>query len=217
MIGLLGKISDHMLALLATTTGNVARSLLFDRETREVLLELVPDRSRDALRQVIKKNLRVISSTRSLTDQKINDLELLCKESYKLNLTSYPHPRAKLSPSVHKLLGHTWELIRLNDNKALGSLSEGGIEACNKLLRRYCIRLSRKRGQYENLFDCQKRLWVHSDPVLEQIRLDALPFCSVTSEGIPPVGAARSFILCLRARILWLRVSLPNFLFVCAL
>ena len=36
----------------------------------------------------------------------------------------------------------------------LGTIAEGGLEACNKLLRRYRIRLSRKCTQVDNLKDC---------------------------------------------------------------
>ena len=63
------------------------------------------------------------------------EFEVFNRETYKLILTTYPPPKVKNSPSVHKLLGHTWDLIALNDNHGLGTVSEGGIEACNKLLR----------------------------------------------------------------------------------
>ena len=165
-----------------TTTGNVARRLLFDTSTREILLQLVPERRRGPLREVMKRLavvLRVISSTRRLSAQKAEDFESFCKETYKLILITFPSPVARLSPSVHKLLAHSWELIKLNENQALGNVSEGGIEACNKLLRRYRIRLSRKRSQHDNLFDCAKRLWVNSDPVIQEMRLATLPYCKV--------------------------------------
>ena len=37
-----------------------------------------------------------------------------------------------------------------NDNRGLGNLSEGGVEACNKLLRRFKISLSRKCDHVTN-------------------------------------------------------------------
>ena len=108
--------------------------------------------------------LRVISSKRELREEKVTEFN---RETYKLILTSYPPPQVKISPSVHKLLGHSWDLVALNDNFGLGTVSEGGIEACNKLLRRYRTQLSRKTSQHDYLQDCVKRLWVNSDPVLE--------------------------------------------------
>ena len=164
-----------------TTSENVCRCLLYDRETRDALLELVPERNREKLRKIIIRiavALRVVSSKNELLEEKVMEFEVFNRETYKLILTTYPPPKVKISPSVHKLLGHTWDLIALNDNHGLGTVSEGGIKACNKLLRRYRTRLSRKRSQHENLQDCAKRLWVSSDPVLEDKRLKALPVCS---------------------------------------
>lgn len=167
-----------------TTSGNVCRRLLFDKETREILLELVPERNRNKLRIIAVRlavALRVVSSKNELQEEKVAELEAFNRETYKKILTSYPPPQVKISPSVHKLLGHSWDLIALNDNHGLGTVSEGGIEACNKLLRRYRIRLSRKRNQHDNLHDCAKRLWVGSDPVLEDMRLKHLPVCNKCS------------------------------------
>ena len=167
-----------------TTSGNVCRRLLFDKETREILLELVPERNRDKLRVIAVRlavALRVVSSKNELQEEKVAEFEAFNRETYKKILTSYPPPQVKISPSVHKLLGHSWDLIALNDNCGLGTVSEGGIEACNKLLRRYRTRLSRKRSQHDNLYDCAKRLWVSSDPVLENMRLKNLPVCKKCS------------------------------------
>ena len=37
-----------------------------------------------------------------------------------------------ITPTMHKLLGHTWELIEMNDSNGLGAFDESGLEACNK-------------------------------------------------------------------------------------
>ena len=61
------------------------------------------------------------------------ELEVFTRETYKLILTTYIP--LKLRISVYKLLGHTLNLIALNDNYSLGTatVSRGtGIEACNK-------------------------------------------------------------------------------------
>ena len=158
--------------------------MLYEKWIRETLLDLVPERNRNKLRVIIVRlavALRVISSKRELREEKVTELEAFNRETYKLILTSYPPPQVKISPSVHKLLGHSWDLVALNDNFGLGTVSEGGIEACNKLLRRYRTRLSRKTSQHDNLQDCAKRLWVNSDPVLEHLRLKALPICKKCS------------------------------------
>jgi hypothetical protein len=167
-----------------TTNGNLCRRLIYEKETREILLELVPDRNRDKLRTIIVRiavALRVVSSKNKIVEEKVKELEVFNRETYKLILKSYPPPICRISPSVHKLLAHTSELIMLNECHGLGTVSEGGIEACNKLLRRYRISVSRKRNQHDNLSDCAKRLWVNSDPVLEDMRLKALPICKSCS------------------------------------
>ena len=111
--------------------------------------------------------LRVVSSSRKMTEAKVEELLL----------ESFPRPLCEMSPTIHKLLGHSWELIAMNGNYGLGTLSEGGIEASNKFLRRYRIQLARKRSQHDNLTVCTRRLWLDSDPVLNAILTDNLPTC----------------------------------------
>ena len=114
--------------------------------------------------------LRVVSSKRKI--RQLEELERYCKETYCQFLWDFPMPVVVLSPSMHKLLGHTWELVEKNG----GMLSEGGLEACNKLLRNY-----RSTKARNNLTDCQNRLFRKSDPVLERRRQELKPYCSICS------------------------------------
>ena len=144
-----------------TTTGNVARRLLYDLPTRSLLLELVPEHRRENLSELFQRIaliLRVTSSTTTILEENLERFKEYCKETYRFILAVYPRPILVISPSLHKLLAHAGELISLNENQGLGTISEGGVEACNKLLRRYRIRLSRKTSQHENLVDCANRL-----------------------------------------------------------
>ena len=59
----------------------------------------------------------------------------VCIELHFLMLKKLPW--ISIRPTVHKLLGHSWELILQNNEKGLGSLDESGLEGCNKLLRRF--------------------------------------------------------------------------------
>ena len=164
-----------------TTTGNVAIRLLYEKDVRELLLELIENEGRrDMMRVIMVRTavvLRVVSSSRKMTEAKVEELEAFCKETYRLLLESFPRPLCEMSPTIHKLLGHSWELIAMNGNYGLGTLSEGGIEASNKFLRRYRIQLARKRSQHDNLTDCARRLWLDSDPVLNAILTNNLPTC----------------------------------------
>ena len=60
---------------------------------------------------------------------------------------------------MHKLLGHSWELIMENDGNGLGDLDEIGMECCNKLIRRFGTSLSQKTSQADNITDVLTRLW----------------------------------------------------------
>lgn len=85
-------------------------------------------------------------------------------------LDNWPPPTCYLAPSVHKLVAHTAEFIENNDGEGLAKLSEGGIEAANKLLRRFRMRLSQKTRQTDNLLDCINHLRTSSDPIFNVLR-----------------------------------------------
>ena len=162
-----------------TTTGNTARKLMYDEKCSSEFLSLVPEHRRENLKKLwryLAIILRVISCNTKVKN--LDKFESLCRETYKFILDNWPPvkigkkvvPQVVISPSVHKLLAHSGELMRLNDSFGLGLLSEAGVESSNKLLRRFRINLSRKTSQTENLEDCAKRLWMNGDPIIESIR-----------------------------------------------
>ena len=70
----------------------------------------------------------------------------------------------QINYTLHGVLHHSCQLIKLNDNCGLGSLSEEGLEANNKCIRRYLELLSRKSSPQEQLTDVMGRLLERSDP-----------------------------------------------------
>ena len=72
----------------------------------------------------------------------------------------------KITPTVHKVLAHSWELIEFNDGVDLGALDKSGLQGCNKILRNIWTNISRKTSQRDNLVDTIRRMWVSSDPVV---------------------------------------------------
>ena len=82
-----------------------------------------------------------------------------------------------LLPTVHKVLGHSWELIELNSCFGLGTLDESGMEGCHRILRNVRTNLSRKQSQQANMTDTIRRLWLSSDPAINQERQKGLPWC----------------------------------------
>ena len=82
------------------------------------------------------------------------DLYVYLLESFKCVTNKHlPGPWISITPSLHKVLTHSWELIENNDGYGLGSLDESGLEGCNKILRHVRTNLSRKQSQKSNLVD----------------------------------------------------------------
>ena len=95
---------------------------------------------------------------------RINLFKEFCLETYNLILSKFNNVDLKwisITPTVHSLLAHGWELISFNDDKGLGEFTESGLEN-NKFLRFNRQNLSRKVNQSTNLEDCLTRMWLHS-------------------------------------------------------
>ena len=94
-----------------TSTGNVARRAFSDETSfLECVLSTIAVSHRPALAKIhtqLAAILRVYNSCR-----KVNTVELgkLCKDTYLLILDSFPW--ASITPTLHKLLAHSEELIR---------------------------------------------------------------------------------------------------------
>ena len=70
----------------------------------------------------------------------------------------------KVNHTLHGLLHQSPELIALNDGYALGFLSEEGLEATNKFIRRYLELLPRKTSPVDQMTDVMSRLLERSHP-----------------------------------------------------
>ncbi|KAI6653932.1 hypothetical protein LOD99_3108 [Oopsacas minuta] len=115
--------------------------------------------------------LRVYNSSRRVDTE---ELALVCSNIYQSILCAFPW--ANVSPTLHKLLAHAPEIIStFNDGHGLENLSEEGLEASNKYIRRYRDRLARKFSFEENLKDVFVRLISHSDPMLLMNRKFSIP------------------------------------------
>ena len=68
-----------------------------------------------------------------------------------------------ITPTLHKLLAHSWEVIQLNDGEGLKRLDESGLEGCNKILRVIRTKHARKISQKACNIDCFARMWVGSE------------------------------------------------------
>ena len=123
--------------------------------------------------------LRIVLSSEVVN---VEAYKSFCLELYMHLLVGFcrPHQKAtwlSITPTLHKLLAHSWELIMLNDGEGLKRLDESGLEGCNKILRTIRTKHARKTSQQACNTDCFSRMWVGSDPVLQTKRMVALPFC----------------------------------------
>ena len=120
-----------------TSTGNIARQCFPNkREFITWVFSLIPPEFRDNI-GIIQMNLSVILRIfNSNQEVETDKLDILCKQTYELILTTFPW--ASITPSLHKIWAHCTELIRdCNGGYGLKEYSEEGLEACNKLIRRY--------------------------------------------------------------------------------
>ena len=104
--------------------------------------------------------LRVYNCGRRIDTE---ELALVCRKLYLLILKTFPW--ANITPTLHKV--HALDIISsFNNGLGLEQLSEEGLEASNKLIRRYRERLSRKFSFEDNMKDVFTRLLCVSDPLL---------------------------------------------------
>ena len=144
-----------------TTQGNTVRRIL--HENSHVIVDFFEDEKwKNVFRRYtthLSIMLRVISSSKNVN---VERYKVFCQDLYVFLIESFPRIINKhlsrpiwisMTPTDHRVLGHSWELIELNGGVGLGSLDEAGMEGCHKLLRNKRTRLSRKIRQQANLID----------------------------------------------------------------
>ena len=94
---------------------------------------------------------------------------MLCKSTYEYIVDNFPW--VSITPSLHKLLAHSTELVdKYNNGYGLKLYSEECIEALNKHIRQYRDKLSRKTSFNDNVTDIFARLITQSDTILLMVR-----------------------------------------------
>ena len=168
-----------------TSTGNVARNcFLHKNQFLYWVCSLIPTEYHGNLK-VIHTNLsvcpRIYNSDREINTER---LDILCKNTYEYIVIRFPW--ANISPTLHKLLTHSSELIRTcNNSHGLKVFSEEAAEVSNKLIRRYREHLARKMSFSLNTRDIFMRLMCNSYPVLNVYRKSTKP-SKKTHSSEPP-------------------------------
>ena len=165
----------------SSDTAQLARRFFWEENVEKIvgLLTSGTWKEKDALR-VLHRNfsviLRVVSSKEHLID--VDAFESLCKETNILIAEEFEF--STIPQSIHRLLGHSAERIRVNDGYGLGKLSEESLEAQHKLLRTAREILASKDSLEHNLFDVFTFLYTRSDPIVRSKRRTL--HCSVCSK-----------------------------------
>lgn len=164
-----------------TTTGNIARRLLYSEVNRKLITDQILDESLRLVSIKFGEDLSVILRVMSTGSKiKVDEFTELCLSLYLQILTELPW--VSVTPTLHKLLAHSWELIQLNNGNGLKCRCEEGIEANNERLQMMKTKLARKNNQLSNLHDIFRRLWLGSDPLVSEQRKYGRPFCIYCAE-----------------------------------
>ena len=165
-----------------TNDGNQARRF-FKSESRDFVVACVAEKYKGTI-NCLHKNLsvilRVLSSTKEVNCEKLRDIttetSLLIAEKL---------PWVSLNHTIHGVLHHSVELIQINNNWSIGSLSEEALESNNKFVRRYLEQFSRKMNPTDQLKDAMSRLIERSNPeiLFHQRKFKNLRFCNICNSS----------------------------------
>ena len=122
-----------------STTGNSVSTILGDDKNRKLLSSLVPEQYREAMDDVLLR-LWLIMKIYNSNDEVNEYFDEFSKETCIMLLTSFNKDQQNwiyLSPTVHGLLHHIWELIQANGKFGSQEYSKSSLEGNMKFLRFY--------------------------------------------------------------------------------
>ena len=142
-----------------TNDGNLARKFFQNSEVCARITGL-----EQSLIEMFGIILRTLSSNLDIDPEKFGDYASKTKN----RLTSL-YPWCTLSPTVHKILDHSAEVIRFH-SVPVGILTEESQEARNKDCRRFRLGNTRKLSRGKSNFDLLSMLMISSDPFIASFR-----------------------------------------------
>ena len=149
-------------------TGNRFHTFASD-DAREKLAGMIHDSTvRESFKEIhlgFCAIVRVLESQQGTID--VPKFKMLCTETHLKIVETFPW--AVLSPSLHRVLAHSWEVIEANNSKGLGSESEEGLEAANKYIRQFRSHGARKTSTEDNFRDTFNHLWHRSSPLVAHL------------------------------------------------
>ena len=132
---------------------------------RDYIVKLLDDESlRVKFSEILDNLCAVVMALNSEQPINVQEYKQICLHIYRLILETFPW--ARISPSLHKMLAHSYIRIRDNNSKGLGNESEEGIEATTKFLRKIRSLLARTQSEFVNLIDTFNHRWQATLPSL---------------------------------------------------
>ena len=132
---------------------------------RALLVSLMSEDDQEAFNQIL---LGICAVVKVMNSQKrrvnIEKVRTLSQDVYLAIVEHFPW--VVVSPSVHRILAHSWEVMELNGGYGLGDLSEEGLESLNKMIRSRREHGARKDKTENNFTDCYNHLWDGSRPTI---------------------------------------------------
>ena len=147
--------------------GNAFKTFSSD-SAREVICGIVSDDLKEDVQTIhlgLCAVVKVINSQKRLVN--IPALSELCTSVYLTILKAFPW--AIISPSVHRILAHSVELVELNGGYGLGDMSEEGSEALNRYVRKADDSGSRADSTFHRFTDIFNHLWDRSRPKIVEM------------------------------------------------
>lgn len=156
-----------------TDTGNAAKRF-FSEEVIPVLTNLFSGQTRDNILQLHHNFSIICGVIPSKRQVDVSKFKNICTDTYLLLRQRFP--TVAVSETAHMVLGHSFQLIELNEGYGLGQMSEQGLEGLNKLVRQFSVGFARQISLDANITDVIHRLQVLSNPFLLTFRRK--PSCS---------------------------------------
>ena len=132
------------------------------------------------LLQNVSVILRIISCDLKIH---VEEFEKVCKETHLILIDHFRF--MNIYPTVHSVLGHSFDLIRNNGSRGLHAMSEEGSEGAHKIVNHLREFKARKMSLELNLKDTFRRLFFLSDPTLRSMkRVVSCSLCAETGHTI---------------------------------
>ncbi len=133
---------------------------------RKFLVTLLDDESKKEDFDFIFLHLCALVRILNTQQRKINitRFKTVSTEVYKTILKAFPW--CAISPSIHRVLAHGWEVCEINEGMGPGNLSEEGSEGMHKFIRYLREHGARKTSTLDNFTDTFNKLWRLSSPII---------------------------------------------------